>query len=93
MLGFNVRKEAFVATATAVGIIVDLARLPVYVATQHTVIRANWTAVVIATTGALAGTFFGVRLLRRVSETVFRYSVSALISALGAWMLWQALSR
>ena len=34
MLGFEVPKESFVATATAIGLCVDLARLPVYMATQ-----------------------------------------------------------
>lgn len=34
MLGFDIPKHAFVATATAVGVIVDAARVPVYLATQ-----------------------------------------------------------
>lgn len=34
LLGFNLRKEAFVATATAVALVVDGARLPVYLLTQ-----------------------------------------------------------
>src|SRR5512132_396744 len=34
LLGFDVDKRAFVATATAIGIVVDTARMPVYVATE-----------------------------------------------------------
>jgi uncharacterized membrane protein YfcA len=34
LLGFDMSKEAFVATATAIGLVVDGARLPVYLATQ-----------------------------------------------------------
>ena len=34
LLGFDVSKEAFVATATAVALIVDGARMPVYFVTQ-----------------------------------------------------------
>ena len=34
MLGFDVPRHAFVATATAVGLIVDGARMPVYLVTE-----------------------------------------------------------
>src|SRR5262245_8001202 len=39
LLGFDLRKEAFVATATAVALVIDGARLPVYLATQAQGIR------------------------------------------------------
>jgi uncharacterized protein len=91
MLGFNIDRHAFVATATAVGVIVDLARVPVYIATQHGSLGRNWQLVLVATAGALLGTFFGVRLLRRLSEPSFRFGVSLLITLLGVWMFWQTL--
>jgi uncharacterized membrane protein YfcA len=34
LLGFDLSKRSFVATATAVGLLVDGARMPVYVVTQ-----------------------------------------------------------
>jgi uncharacterized membrane protein YfcA len=90
MLGFDIDRHAFVATATAVGVIVDLTRMPVYIASQHESISANWQLLLVASVGSLIGTFFGVRLLRRLSEPAFRAGVSTLITLLGAWMLWQA---
>ncbi len=54
-LGFDVDKQAFVATATAIGLVVDAARMPVYFATQPRQIAHIWVLILIATLGALAG--------------------------------------
>ena len=56
MLGFDVPRHAFVATATAVGVIVDGARMPVYLATQGQEIAELWRFLVAATAGAFVGT-------------------------------------
>ncbi len=87
LLGFDVRKEAFVATATAVGVIVDLARMPVYFATQASGILRLWVWVVAASAGTIAGTIVGVPLLRRVPERLFRRIVAVLVLALGIYMI------
>jgi uncharacterized protein len=87
LLGFDVSKEAFVATATAVALIVDGARMPVYFVTQPQGIVSAWVELIVASSGALVGTFWGVRLLRRIPENVFRRLVSAVIAALGVYML------
>jgi uncharacterized membrane protein YfcA len=42
LLGFNLSKETFVGTATAIGLFVDGARMPVYLATQYNDIKAIW---------------------------------------------------
>jgi uncharacterized membrane protein YfcA len=83
MLGFDVPKEAFVATATAIGLAVDAARLPVYLATQAEAIGRLWELVAVAAAGALLGTLVGTRVLRRVPEPIFRRVVSAVLLALG----------
>jgi uncharacterized membrane protein YfcA len=77
------RRTAFVATATVVGVIVDIARVPVYVATEGQAIASAWPLVVAATAGALVGTIAGERILRRVPERIFRLTVSILVLALG----------
>jgi uncharacterized protein len=87
MLGFDVRKEAFVATATAVALMVDGARMPVYLATQGRDMIGVWPFVVVATAGVLVGTLLGTRVLGRVPELLFRRVVSAIILILGAVML------
>ena len=87
LLGFDLDRQAFVATATAIGLVVDGARLPVYFATQTAAIARVWPLVLIATVGTLAGTVLGVRTLRRIPETVFRRVVAILLLLLGAYML------
>jgi uncharacterized protein len=83
LLGFDVKKEAFVATATAIGVVVDLVRVPVYIATQGEAIARAWPIVASATAGALVGTVLGERILKRIPEKTFRRVVSAIILALG----------
>jgi len=87
MLGFEVPKEAFVATATATGLLVDAARMPVYLATQGRAIAGLWPFLLVATIGVLAGTILGNRILDRVPESLFRRVVGVLILSLGLVML------
>ena len=86
LLGFELDKQAFVATATATGVIVDAARMPAYFVTQGREISAIWVIVVIATLGAVIGTVFGERVLRLVPERLFRRVVAFLVLALGVYM-------
>src|SRR5438045_818620 len=66
LLGFDVPKESFVATATAIGLFVDGARMPVYLATEWRDIVRVWPLVRSATAGVVAGTVLGTpRLARR----------------------------
>jgi len=87
LLGFDIRKEAFVATATAVGLMVDAARMPVYLFTQLGEIAAAWPYVAAATIGTVIGTLVGGRVLRRIPEAAFRQAVSGLILVLGIALL------
>jgi uncharacterized membrane protein YfcA len=86
MLGFQVPRHAFVATATATALIVDAVRMPVYLATEARQILAIWPLVLAATAGCLLGTLAGGQLLRRIPETLFRRLVSALVVVLGLFM-------
>jgi hypothetical protein len=86
LLGFDVDKQAFVATATAIGLIVDGARMPVYFVTQFHALTHDWPLIVLASAGTLVGTMGGVRVLGRIPERVFRRVVAALLLALGAYM-------
>jgi uncharacterized protein len=87
LLGFRIQKEALVATATAIALIVDGARMPVYLAIETKRILSAWPMLLVATVGALVGTFWGVRLLRRIPERLFRRLLYILILALGIYML------
>jgi uncharacterized protein len=87
LLGFDLERQAFVATATAIGLAVDAARMPVYFATQLAEIARIWPLVLIATVGTLTGTVLGIRTLRRIPEMVFRRIVAILLLVLGTYML------
>jgi uncharacterized protein len=83
LLGFDLPKQAFVATATAVALLVDGARMPVYLVTQHEDIAAAWPYVAAATMGTVIGTLIGQPVLRSIPETTFRKVVAGIILALG----------
>ncbi|HET6898439.1 MAG TPA: sulfite exporter TauE/SafE family protein [Vicinamibacteria bacterium] len=87
LMGFDLSKESFVATATAVALVVDGARMPVYVWTEGRSLIPLGLEIAAATAGVLLGTIVGVRVLRRIPEGVFRPSVSILITTLGVYML------
>lgn len=87
MLGFDVPKESFVATATAIALFVDAARLPVYLATQWQAIAAVWPLVLLGTVGVCVGTAMGTRVLGRLPERAFRRVIAVLLLALGVYMI------
>ena len=91
LLGFDLPKHAFVATATAVGVVVDLARMPVYLATTAGDLAPVGRLIVIATAGVVLGTVLGNRILARIPETRFRLIVAAILAVLGTTMLAQGL--
>lgn len=87
LLGFDVRREAFVATATAIALLVDLARLPVYLAHQWRELAALWPVIAGATVAVVAGTVLGSRLLVRIPHGLFRRVVAVLLLLLGVYMI------
>jgi len=87
LLGFDIRKEALVATATAIALIVDGARMPVYLAVESGGVITAWPVLITTIAGVLLGTFWGVRLLRLIDERTFRRVLYTLILALGVYML------
>ena len=94
LLGFPISRSAFVATATAVGLMVDAARMPVYLWLQGAQMLGELRVVMIACVGAVLGTFWGRRVLDRLPEPIFRRAVALLILLLGIYMLasgWAAL--
>ena len=92
LLGFDLTRDTFVATATAIGLFVDGARMPVYLANEHAQLLAIWPMIAIAAAGVLTGTLFGTTLLKRIPEKPFRMLVSLLILGLGIYMLVSARS-
>jgi uncharacterized membrane protein YfcA len=83
MLGFDVPKEAFVATATAIGLVVDGVRMPVYLASEGAELLKVAPLIAIATVGVVAGTLLGKPLLGRIPDRTFRTIIAVLLIALG----------
>lgn len=84
---FGLGPVAFVATSTVIGILVDLARTPIYLAGEAPGLPGFWPLVAIAAAGVLAGTLLGERLLLGLSPQRFRLVVSGAIGVLGLWFL------
>lgn len=83
MLGMRVSKESFVATATAIALVVDLARMPVYAVVQGKEVLGIWPVLLLAIIGVVLGTLAGERVLRKIPEPLFRRIVSLIILTLG----------
>ena len=90
LLGFNLQKEVFVATATAIALVIDAVRLPIYLWHYSADVFAVWRVVVEASLGVLVGTLVGSRLLRKIPERWFRPAVAVILAALGVAMLVRA---
>jgi uncharacterized protein len=90
LLAYSVSPTSFVATATTVALIVDGARMPVYLTTQGKGIAAIWPMLAVATTGVVTGTSVGIRVLPRLRTETFRRTVAIFLAILGAAMLLSA---
>jgi uncharacterized membrane protein YfcA len=87
MLGQGISKEAFVATATAVGLVVDLARIPVYLNFEWERLVEFRGLISLISAGCLFGTLLGIRFLKYIPERVFKRAVSGLVLGLGIVMI------
>lgn len=83
LLFFPLDRLQLVATATAIGLVVDLARIPVYLATGGAEIFDNWPIVLVALIGVVAGTLLATPILRRMPELLFRRIVFGVVTLLG----------
>jgi uncharacterized membrane protein YfcA len=87
LLGFDLPRQEFVATASAIALLVDGVRMPIYLVAASTELRGLASTIGVATTGVLVGTLAGGRLLRQVPERVFGTVMAGLIGLLGVMMI------
>ena len=87
LLRFNLSGPALVATSTATGVLVDLARVPVYVATGWSDLAAHWPLVLMLAAGVLVGTVVGAPVLRRLQQPRFRQLLALLLIGLGVLLI------
>lgn len=87
LLGFNIPRDALVATATAIALAVDLGRVPVYLVVNGTDLFEWRMYIAVALARVAVGTLFGARLLVRIPQRVFEWVVALLVIVLGVYMI------
>jgi len=91
LIAFDLRKEMFVGTATAIALFVDGARVPIYLYMQHDQMRVQLMWITLAIAGVIAGTLVGSRTLGRIPDIWFRRVLAVMLAVLGTAMLVRAL--
>jgi uncharacterized membrane protein YfcA len=90
LLAFALTPRGLIATATATGLLVDLARMPIYFWRAGSEL---WTIphlpqlICVATVGVVVGTVAGERILFNLNLERFRRVVAALVGVLGLWLI------
>jgi len=84
---FRLSPASFVATATATGLLVDLARTPIYLWKTGPDLLPLALPIGLASVGVLIGTMLGERLLLGLSPRRFGQIVGVAIGLLGLWLL------
>ncbi len=87
LAAFGLSPAAFVATATATGLLVDLARAPIYLERAGPQLVALWQPIGIAVAGVVLGTLLGERILFGLTPARFGKVVGVAIGILGLWLL------
>lgn len=87
MLGFELEQKEFVATATGIALMVDIARIPVYLVTQGEQILSIWKLILIASIGVLIETAAGTWILRKIPEKIFKKVLAAIVILVGIFVL------
>ncbi len=90
LTAFRLSPSGFVATATATGLMVDLARLPVYLARGPSELARLWAPIGLSVIGVLVGTVLGERILLGLSPARFGKILALAIGLLGSWLLFGA---
>jgi len=93
LVGFDLPKRTFVATATAIALFVDGARLPIYLATQGSELLTLWPRIALASIGVCMGTVIGSRTLSRIPELWFHRILAVVLALLGIVMMMRALTE
>src|SRR3989338_6124923 len=82
LTAFSLKKEMYIATAAAIALAVDMARIPIYFGSGF--LQQDYYAYVPALLiVALAGSFVGKRIVERIPQEAFRKLVLVLILLIG----------
>jgi uncharacterized membrane protein YfcA len=83
LLGFQLKPRQIVATATASALLVDGARVPIYLWSHGDAIAGGSRVWIVAAAGVAIGTLIGVPVLSRIPEAAYRRLVGGLLLLLG----------
>ena len=87
LLHSGLGKEAYIATGIAIALLVDLTRIPVYMAGWHSdMLGPEWPVLTLAVLCAFLGAYVGKRLIPKVTFRVVRLLVGAFLLGIGAAM-------
>jgi uncharacterized protein len=84
---FNLEPRAFLATGTAVALMIDIARTPFYLARAGPELLSLWVPIAVATAGCVAGTIAGERIFLRLPRETYRRVIGIAVLVLGIWLL------
>lgn len=87
LLGFQLSPRQIVATATASALLVDAARVPVYLLTRWDTIRDFGRLGLLIAAGVTIGTVLGVPLLSRLPEILYRRLLGVLLVGLSLLLI------
>jgi len=83
LVGFKLTKTQFVATATAVALVVDAFRVPVYLAMRSSQLTQCTLEVTVMAVGVVVGTLLGAPLLHHLPERYFKLALSVILIIIG----------
>jgi uncharacterized membrane protein YfcA len=84
---FRLEPRTFLATSTAVALLIDVARTPFYLWRGGGGMLTLWLPIAVATAGCLAGTVLGERVFLRLPPDVYRKVIGVAVLLLGIWLL------
>ena len=89
LLAFDLPPRAYIATGTAVGLLIDAARTPVYLARAGHDLLPLAAVIAVATAGCLTGTLLGEKVFFGLPPERYRNVVGVAVGILGVWLLIQ----
>jgi uncharacterized membrane protein YfcA len=87
LLAFDLSPRAFLATGTAVALLIDVARTPIYVARAGAELVPLTLPIAVATAGCVVGTILGEKVFLGMPQERYRQVVGVAVGTLGIWLL------
>jgi uncharacterized membrane protein YfcA len=84
---FNLAPRPFLATGTAVALLIDVARTPFYLLRGGAQLLDLWVPIAVATAGCVLGTLLGEHVFFGLSVRAYRRVVGSAVLLLGIWLL------